>query len=415
MHTTSSSDDLLARRRPTGIPRGALIVLLSATFVSLFGVGIIVPILPVYATELGASGFLLGLMTASFSLASAASQPFIGALSDKRGRKPFIVIGLLVYGLAGLAYVFAGDVWALMGVRAFQGVGAAMIFPIAMAYIGDRTPEQYEGRYMGMYNVAVFAGIGAGPIIGGFFKDTLGMAAGFYAMAAASLLAMVMILAMLQENRDEVQEQERGTMLSALRDMMRNARLQGVFALRLAVQLVSIPTFAFLPLFMTQTVGASGVQVGIVVTVRTLVNATFQPLFGWLGDRHSKVFLSIVASAGMVVVTVLIGFSGTFWQLVALFVLLGLVEAVLWPCLSGLVVEDGRSHGMGYTMSVFNMIINVGIFAGSMLAGAVVDSLGMTAMFVGCAIILACAIPGFIYLTRERRRAVPPMRLVVQK
>ncbi|MBM3946119.1 MAG: MFS transporter, partial [SAR202 cluster bacterium] len=276
-------------QRSVEIPRGALFVLLGATFVSLFGVGIIVPILPVYATDLGASGFLLGVMTASFSLASAFVQPFVGAASDKYGRKPFIIVGLAMYSVAGLGYAFAPDIWSLFGVRAFQGAGAAMIFPIAMAYIGDRTPEHREGYYMGLYNVAVFAGIGAGPIIGGVFKDTLGMDAGFYAMAAASLLATVFIALMLRENDGVVRERERDSMWRSFVTIIRSRRIKAVYALRLAFQFVTIPTWAFLPLMMIQSMDASGVQIGIIVTIRTMVSASFQPVFGWLGDRQSKV------------------------------------------------------------------------------------------------------------------------------
>lgn len=387
IHSTST-------RRPVEVPRGALLVLLGATFVSLFGVGIIVPILPVYATDLGASGFLLGLMTASFSLASAVVQPFVGAASDRRGRKPFIVVGLAMYGLAGVAYAFAPSIWALMAVRAFQGMGAAMIFPIAMAYIGDRTPPHKEGFNMGLYNVAVYTGIGAGPIIGGVFKDTLGMVAGFYAMAAASFLAMAFVIFMLHEDRDAVEHEEREPMWDSFKSMMRSRRIKAVYGLRLAFQFVMIPTWVFLPLMMIQRMDATGVQIGIIITIRTLVSAVFQPGFGWLGDRQSKAGMALVASTVLVGIVVAIGLSTEFWHLIVLFAALGIAEAVVLPTLSGIIVEEGRSHGMGYTLSVFTMVMNLGIFAGSMTAGLMVDSFGMTAMFLSVAVVLAFATVG---------------------
>lgn len=394
-------------KRSTEIPRGALFVLLGATFVSLFGVGIIVPILPVYATELGASGFLLGVMTASFSLASAFVQPFVGVASDKHGRKPFIMAGLAMYSAAGVAYAFAPSIWTIVAVRAFQGAGAAMIFPIAMAYIGDRTPEHREGFYMGVYNVAVFAGIGAGPIIGGVFKDTLGMESGFYAMAAASLLAMVFIGMLLREDDGVVRERERDSMWRSFLVMIRSRRIKAVYALRLAFQFVTIPTWAFLPLLMIQNMDASGVQIGIIVTIRTMVSACFQPVFGWLGDRQSKVGISLIASALLVAVVVGIGFSTSFWQLVVLFTALGFVEAAILPSLSGIIVEEGRSYGMGYTLGVFTMVMNLGIFVGSMSAGLLVDGFGMTTMFVSTAAVLAFATAGSGLALRTAPRGRP--------
>lgn len=174
--------------------RQILGILLLSVMTALFGIGIIVPVMPVFAVSLGASGFALGLIIAAFSISRGILQPIVGSLSDRWGRKGFMVIGLLVYTLVGLVLPEATSITNLILIRAFHGVGSAMIVPVAMAYVSDMAPFGQEGRYMGMLNIAIFVGIGGGPLFGGFFADLWGMASAFYAMAGLSFIAMLLVL-----------------------------------------------------------------------------------------------------------------------------------------------------------------------------------------------------------------------------
>lgn len=119
---------------------------------------------------------LLGIGTRGFC------QPVVGSLSDRWGRKGFLIAGLFIYGLVGLVLPEAGSVANLILIRTFHGFGSAMIVPVAMAYVGELAPQGREGRYMGLLNVAIFTGIGGGPMLGGFFADLWGMASAFYAI-----------------------------------------------------------------------------------------------------------------------------------------------------------------------------------------------------------------------------------------
>ncbi|MDH3329345.1 MAG: MFS transporter, partial [Desulfobulbaceae bacterium] len=151
--------------------------LLLSVMIALLGIGIIVPVMPVFAVSLGAGGLALGMIIAAFSLTRAILQPVVGNLSDRLGRKGFLVSGLLIYSLVGIILPEADSVVNLIAIRAFHGIGSAMIVPVAMAYVGDMAPLGQEGRYMGMLNIAIFIGIGGGPLFGGLFTDLWGMAA----------------------------------------------------------------------------------------------------------------------------------------------------------------------------------------------------------------------------------------------
>ena len=365
------------------VPKVAFITLMSTVFISLMGVGFVVPFLPVFATELGATGFTLGLLTAMFSLSMGAFQPFAGSLSDRHGRKRFLIAGLAVFSVCGFAYSFAGSVLDLTVVRFIQGLGAGAIFPVAMAYMGDLAPPEYEGRYMGAFNVALLAGIGSGPLIGGVLNDNFGMTAAFYAMGGFSAAALLLTVLVLPESRAQyVEGQGRDGLWTVVRAIFANRRMRGVLLVRLAIMLAMVPSFVFLPVLMTEVMDASGVEIGIIVTVRTLGSASLQYPFGWVADHYNRMVLTVASVIGMGAVVFWLGFSTEFWHFLVLFALMGVMEAVFLPTTSAMALEGGRSFGMGSTMGVFNTAMNVGMFFGAILAGYLVDVLGFGQAFM---------------------------------
>ena len=155
-----------------------LVPLLFAVFVSMLGVGIISPILPVYAEMMGAGGFAIGIIFGLFSISRAIVMPVYGRISDLKGRKVFIILGLTTYCILSFAYVAADTVAGLALVRLFHGLASAATIPIVMAYVGDISPRGEEGRFMGLYTTVLLMGFGSGPIIGGIVKDLLGIKIG---------------------------------------------------------------------------------------------------------------------------------------------------------------------------------------------------------------------------------------------
>ena len=103
--------------------RQVLITVLLSVFIALLGIGIIIPVMPVFATELGANGLALGMIIAVFSVSRGVLQPVIGNLSDRYGRKGFLVVGLFVYGLVGLLIVG----WVSAGAATDPSVGAGFV------------------------------------------------------------------------------------------------------------------------------------------------------------------------------------------------------------------------------------------------------------------------------------------------
>ncbi len=378
-----------------------LITLLLALFIAFLGVGIIAPIIPIYAMDLGATGVTLGLMIAAFSISQGALQPVVGNLSDRKGRKRFLVAGLSIYVVVGFTYTLATSVEHLILIRLFNGVGSAMIAPIVMAYIGDLAPEGQEGKYMGMLNIALFAGIGAGPMLGGVFRDVMGINSTFYAMSALTAASLGLILALLPPERSDRKIQSTTGLLTKLRQMLHSSRVIGILLPRMGTMIIMVPTLAFLPILMDQLMGATGIEIGIVISARTIVNAGLQTPFGRMADRHNKVALILTGCLIASTCVFLMPFAADFLQLVWLSVCMGIGEALVWPTLGAIAVEEGHRYGQGSIMGVFNMAMSVGILMGSLVAGSFMDLFGLEYVFYTTSVILVVsAVSGGLLIAR---------------
>lgn len=346
------------------------------------------PILPIYAEDLGATSTLIGLMVAGFSVSRGLLQPVVGGWSDRRGRKRFLATGLAIYAVAGLLYVVAGSVLDLILIRIGHGVGSAMIVPIAMSYVGDLAPEGEEGRYMGIFNIALFAGIGSGPVIGGLFLDGFGAESAFIAMSSLAALALLLVGVVLPSDSGRA-DGARPPLRHTLRRMAGDRRVLGILLPRMATMVVMVPTMAFLPLLMEGFMDATGVQIGAVIAARTLTNAVLQTPFGRLADRHDRGRLIVVGSGVVAAALFVVSVVESFGLLLVVFVVMGAGEALVWPALGALAATEGRTYGQGSMMGVFNMAMSAGVFVGSLGAGSVADAFGLEWAFVAVGVVVA--------------------------
>ncbi len=385
-----------------------LITLLLSVFIAFLGIGIIVPIMPVFAGELGAGGFSLGMIIAAFSMTRGLLLPLVGNLSDRWGRKSFLATGLLIYGIVGLLIPQAENIGQLITIRSFHGVGSAMIVPIAMAYLSLLAPRGEEGRYMSYLNIAIFSGIGCGPIIGGLIYDAAGFAAVFHLMAVLSLIAFLLVLSYMPPHVPSDTRHVAG-MLQSFKKMAGSLKTGGILLARYGTMIIMVPTMAFLPLLMAGWGNSSGLQIGIVIAGRTLINAMLQVPFGKLSDRFNKLIILAVGSCCLAVTVLFIPWMDTFPKMLFLYLLLGAEEAAVWAVLGAYASIEAKEHyGHGTMMGVFSFAMSIGVFTGAVISGVSMDIWGIVFAYTvaGCAVFLiSLAASGMILLHNRREEA----------
>ena len=342
----------------------------------MLGIGIIAPLLPVYADNLGATGIWIGMLFAGFSISRAVVMPFIGNLSDRRGRKPFICIGLLSYAIISLGFIWANSVSQLVLVRFLQGIAGGMIIPIAQAYVGDITPDGEEGKWMGYFNAAFFTGFGLGPLMGGVLAEHFGMDSAFYAMGALNLVAFLIAIRFLPEVTKR-------KMISQLtfREMGTSNIAKGLFSFRVVNAVGLGALLSFLPVFAANYPSLSPLLIGTLLAVCVLVMSSLQVYFGKIADRFSRKALVIIGSLVSLTFIALIPLTHSFWPLLGLCALAGLGGAISIPAASALMVEEGKRFGMGSTMAMFNVAISIGLIIGALGGGIIADWINMNSVF----------------------------------
>ncbi|MFH2012694.1 MAG: MFS transporter [Pseudomonadota bacterium] len=356
------------------------ITLFLAGFTAMVGIGIIVPLLPLYAQTLGASGVWLGIIFSGFSLSRYIFMPVIGRLSDKKGRKIFICIGLFGYTLISMGYIISNSTYALAGIRFLHGFFAAMIIPIAMAYIGEISPEQKEGTFIGTFSVSLFAGFGTGPLLGGALKDYFGMNAPFYAMGGLSFIAFTMVLLFLPELH--LYKKGWGTPRASYKKILENNVVKGITTFRLTNAVGRGMVATFLPVFAHQYLGLSGSKIGFLISANLLLTSFLQAPFGKLADKVSRSKLVIIGGLMVSLAIAMIPYAYDFTYLLVLNMVMGIAGALSLPAATALAVEEGRNLGMGAVMGVYDMSMSLGLASGPLIGGLLMDFMGINYIFL---------------------------------
>lgn len=165
----------------------SLIILFSSIFLVGIGFSIIMPVLPYYAESMGANAFQLGMLITVYAICQFIFAPIWGTYSDRVGRRPVLLIGIIGFSVTFILFGFATQLWMLYLIRIAGGILSCATMPTAMAYVGDSSSLEKRGAAMGMVGAAMGMGMIFGPAIGGILS---GISLAF-PFVFAGLLAMV--------------------------------------------------------------------------------------------------------------------------------------------------------------------------------------------------------------------------------
>lgn len=381
--------------------------LFFSIFAAVTGVGIVVPLLPVYATELGASGLYIGFIFASFSLSRTMFLPYFGRLSDRKGRKKLIISGLLAYAVVSAAFVMTTSVETLVAIRFVQGIASAMMMPVIQAYVGDITPAGKEGFTMGIFNMSIFCGLSIGPIIGGSIKDTIGLDASFICMGLLSLTGFFLSLFFLPATQDEkIVRQDRPPLAWNL--LLKDRDVVGLFFFRVAYTACIGIIWGFLPVLADMEFSLSSSSIGVLVMLGVFISGLIHMPMGYVADRISRE--AMIIAGGILVSGSMVFFSKaqSVVSLVIASIIFGLGGGISMPAHMAISVFKGnRSDSMGSLMGLMTMAHSLGMLLGSLLAGLMMDIFELRGAFAfgsGICILGTLFYMGLAYSAFSHRR-----------
>lgn len=179
--------------------RKNILILAFTLLVVMLGYGMIQPLIPFLVTRLGASGGDLGILTSMYAAMQLVCAPVWGMLSDRYGRKPVLMAGVLGYAITMFIFGLATNFWMLFVARTFSGVLSSAAMPTAMAYISDTQSEGRRSSAMGQLGAAMGLGMVLGPLLGGVLSAN-SLALPFFAGSGLALLALLLVFILLPES-----------------------------------------------------------------------------------------------------------------------------------------------------------------------------------------------------------------------
>jgi MFS family permease len=378
-------------------------ILFFSMFGTVTGVGIVVPLLPIYAHDLGASGLYIGLIFGAFSISRTFLLPYFGRQSDKKGRKPFIVTGLFAYTVVSLAFILSNSVESLIALRFLQGIASAMIMPAVQAYVGDITPAGREGFTMGLFNMSMFLGLSIGPLIGGIISDRFSLDTSFASMGFLTFLCFMLSFFLLPPTKSE-RVVSRGIEPLPLKWVLRDKEMVGLFFFRLAYAACIGVIWSFLPILADLEFSLSSSSIGILVTIGVFSSGLLHLPMGFMADRVNRKMM--VVAGGLIITYAIFSFdwADSFGDLLSASVLFGLGGGIAMPALMALaVLKGGETDAMGSVMSLLAMAHSLGMLAGSLLAGLMMDVSRLRNAFPAGAVMMMLCLGLFMLLTHHKK------------
>ena len=359
-----------------GNNRRNLVILFFTMVVVMMGFGMIIPILPFYIIEFGAGGSAMGLLMATYAIMQFIFSPIWGGVSDRIGRKPVLMIGVLGNAIAQILFGFSTELWMLIAARVLAGVLSSATLPTAMAYIGDSTSEKDRGGGMGIIGAAMGVGMVLGPGIAGWLA-TYSLSAPFFLAAGLSLLALLFIFLVLPESLPPEKRTISTTRISGpqLRELW-NALFSPIGFLLMLSFLVSFGLTNFESVFGLYAYAKYDYgprQVGGLLTFIGLVSAIVQGgLTGPFTRRWGEVTVIKVSLLGSAIGFALMVLADSFIGVLFTTGFFVISNAMLRPSVSAL-ISRRATMGQGVAMGMNNAFMSLGRSVGPLWAGFIYD------------------------------------------
>ncbi|MGH7906719.1 MAG: MFS transporter [Candidatus Binataceae bacterium] len=386
------------RQAPPGNQRGGKprLVLFLTVFIDLLGFGIVIPFLPMYAARLHVHAVGIGLILAIYSLMQFLCAPVLGRISDRVGRRPIIMLGLLGSSLGYLIYGFAWSFAILLLSRAVHGICAATV-STAQAYVADTTAESERAHGMGMIGAAFGLGFVLGPAIGGLLGHGSLRTPVFFAAALTFANLIFAAVALPESHTPEpaarVDLARTAKRLFAFSRDLANPKLFRLCAIAFLVTSALAALEATFALMLPAVYGYGAFGVGALLAYAGFIQALTQ---GWLlrkfvkrtGERKLLLTGMILLGAGLAPL-------GSLRSVAALFILLALISAgygLASPSVASLISRSTQRHLQGEALGLNQSALSLARIIGPIAGGFLYQWFNPAAPYIGGAVIVAAAL-----------------------
>ncbi|BAY32606.1 major facilitator superfamily protein [Nostoc carneum NIES-2107] len=388
---------------------------LQRNLLSLFAAGLLfwsslaalLPTLPLYMEDLGASKQQIGIVLGCFAIGMLLFRSVFGRLADQRGRKIVLLIGMLVNAIAPLGYILVQSIPGLMAVRAFHGLSIAAFTTGYLALVADLAPEKNRGEIMGYMSLVTPIGAAIGPALGGYLQAASGYTPLFLlstGLAGMGLLCLIPIV-----NPPIHKQNKSDSSNSKFWQLLFSPRVRVLASIMLMIGLAFGALHTFVPLF----IKAARVDLnpGLFYTAGALASFSVRFFTGKASDRYGRglfITLSLVVYAISMLILAIATTANVF--LIA-GTLEGAGSGILMPMISTVIADRSLPQERGRVFSLCIMGLDFGIAIAGPIFGSLAEQVGYRNMFSFCGGLTVLAL--LIFLTQGNRNFADSLRFAL--
>jgi MFS family permease len=383
------------------------------TFILSLCRGLLIPVLPVYASSFGVSYSLIGLILAGEAVGTLVADVPAGSLLRRLSGKWAMVLGISLVGLSVLGLVWAGSVWEVFGYRFLAGVGGALWSLSRHAYITKVTKLTERGRAIALFGGTNRLGVFAGPALGGITAAAYGLTAPFVVFVALSALALVVVALFTEEPEPAASNTAISPQALAKRHVFEILRhhyrvLASAGSGQLLAQMIraSASRQVIIPLYGASILGLDLQAVGLIMSVSSLIDfAMFYPvglIMDSFGRKYAIIPCFFLQAVGMAFVPLAAGTLG----LLACASVMGLGNGLGSGTMMTLGADLAPQNALGEFLGVWRLIGDGGTMGAPLAVGAIADLLSLPTAALVMAGVGCCAVGIFALKVPETRRVI---------
>ena len=355
------------------------------------------PLLPIFAMTLGATDAFLGFIVSVSTLTGMVLKPAIGILSDRWGRRWWLIVGTAFFAGIPFLYRFIHTPAELFGIRIIHGLATAIYGPVTLAFVAEGAKDRLAEK-LGWFGMARSAGYIVGPAAaGGLLAAEVSPVSVFTIIGLFSCLAFVPILLLSEPapRTKTVSLPIRQQIVHALKSGTHTPSVWFSGGLEATVFIALYAVKAFLPIYALST-GISVVLVGTFFSLQEGVHTVLKPAGGRAGDRLGYFWAICLGMALMGITLPLIALTNGIMGLMVLAALIGAAQALVFPATVALVSTQISALHIGAGMGIIGTLKNSGKVVGPILGGFLIHWLDFSPMLwsMGLLLLLGAGIVG---------------------
>ncbi len=356
--------------------------------------GLLLPVLPLYAKTFGVGDAMLGLVITAFGIGRLLTDIPAGLMAERYGRKLLMFGGPLLIALASIGCALTDSFFWLVVFRFVQGIGAGAYMTAAMIVCADISSPETRPRIMALYQSALLIGAGSGPAVGGLMAAHFGYESVFWFSMVIGIVSATATLVRFRETKKAPRQHEDHS-LKAYLPVMRDPRLTVALLVSLGLFMTRSSAFMqLLPLLGAERFQLGPEHIGYGFVLLAGANLVMLPTSGKLVSKFGTVPLVVAASLGLAFGMALAAFTHSVVLFFVSMAILGLASALEGPSLSSYAVAHSPGGRHGPTMGAMRFVGDLGYVVGPVLLGALVDQFAFGyggALLVAAAILLLIA------------------------